>query len=263
VNVGTTGATKGDPQTESACPDFSLVLACYNEENIIDDRIGKIFAVLDGLRFSSEVIFVDDASGDGTRHCIARILSGNPRRDMRKIEHTKNTGRGGAVADGIRAARGRFAGFIDIDLEVGPAYILPCLLALDQGYDVATACRFSKFRAGSIHRYIMSRGYSSLVRRQTGVPLRDTETGFKFFCRGRILPVLEQVRDQGWFWDTEIMVRAYLAGLRIVELPALFVRCTDKKSSVRIWRDSLDYLRKLRQFSRALSEKTVRSGESV
>jgi hypothetical protein len=71
------------------------------------------------------------------------------------------------------------------------------------------------------------------------------------------------VQDQGWFWDTEIMVRAHLAGLRIAELPALFARCTDKKSTVRIWRDSLDYFRKLRQFSRALSEKTVRSGESA
>jgi len=255
VNVGTTGATKGDPRTESACLDFSVVLACYNEESIIDDRIRKIFAVLDGLRFSSEVIFVDDASGDATRHCIDRILLENPRRDMRKIEHAQNTGRGGAVADGIRAARGRFAGFIDIDLEVGPGYMLPCLLALDQGYDVATACRFSKLRVGSMHRNIMSRVYSSLVRRQTGVSLRDTETGFKFFRRDRISPVLEQVQDQGWFWDTEIMVRAYLAGLRIVELPALFVRCTDKKSTVRIWRDSLDYFRKLRQFGRALSEK--------
>jgi glycosyltransferase involved in cell wall biosynthesis len=255
VNVGTTGATKGDPRTESACLDFSLVLACYNEESIIDDRIRKIFAVLDGLRFSSEVIFVDDASGDATRHCIDRILLENPRRDMRKIEHAQNTGRGGAVADGIRAARGRFAGFIDIDLEVGPGYMLPCLLALDQGYDVATACRFSKLRVGSMHRNIMSRVYSSLVRRQTGVSLRDTETGFKFFRRDRISPVLEQVQDQGWFWDTEIMVRAYLAGLRIVELPALFVRCTDKKSTVRIWRDSLDYFRKLRQFGRTLSEK--------
>jgi glycosyltransferase involved in cell wall biosynthesis len=257
VNVARTGLTKGDPRTKSACPDFSLVLACYNEAGIIDDRIAKIFAVLDGLRFSSEVIFVDDASGDGTRHCIDRILSENPRRDMRKIEHVKNTGRGGAVADGIRAARGRFAGFIDIDLEVGPGYMLPCLLALDQGYDVATACRSAKLTVGSMHRAILSRGYSSLVRRQTGVSLRDTETGFKFFRRDRISPVLEQVQDQGWFWDTEIMVRAYLAGLRIVELPALFVRCNDKKSTVRIWRDSLDYLRKLRRFSRALPEKNV------
>jgi len=165
MNVGTTGSTKGYPRMESASPDFSLVLACYNEESIIDDRIHKIFAVLDALRFSNEIIFVDDASGDGTRHCIDRILSENPGRDIRKIEHPQNTGRGGAVADGIRAARGRFVGFIDIDLEVGPNYILPCLLALDQGYDVATACRFYKHRVGSMHRHIMSRGYITLVRR--------------------------------------------------------------------------------------------------
>jgi glycosyltransferase involved in cell wall biosynthesis len=263
MNVRAAAAINGHPPMEIPCPDFSLVLACYNEESIIDDRIRRIFAILDSLRFSSEVIFVDDASEDRTRRCIDRILSENPHRDIRKIEHAQNTGRGGAVADGIRAARGRFVGFIDIDLEVGPNYILPCLLALDQGYDVATACRFYKLTVGSMHRLIMSRVYSILVRRQTGVPLRDTETGFKFFRRDRISAVLEQVQDPGWFWDTEIMVRAYRAGLRIVELPALLVRCTDKKSTVQIWRDSLGYFRKLRQFSRAISDKTVRSGESA
>jgi glycosyltransferase involved in cell wall biosynthesis len=263
MNVRAAAAINGHPPMESPCPDFSLVLACYNEESIIDDRIRRIFAILDSLRFSSEVIFVDDASEDRTRRCIDRILSENPHRDIRKIEHAQNTGRGGAVAGGIRAARGRFVGFIDIDLEVGPNYILPCLLALDQGYDVATACRFYKLTVGSMHRLIMSRVYSILVRRQTGVPLRDTETGFKFFRRDRISPILEEVQDPGWFWDTEIMVRAYRAGLRIVELPALLVRCTDKKSTVQIWRDSLGYFRKLRQFSRAISDKTVRSGESA
>jgi glycosyltransferase involved in cell wall biosynthesis len=236
-------------------PDLSLILACYNEEGIIENRISKIFEVLDSLNFTNEVIFVDDASRDGTRHCIDRILSKNPRRDMRKIEHGQNTGRGGAVADGIRAARGRFVGFIDIDLELAPKYILPCLLALDQGYDVAIAHRFYKLKIGFVHRHIMSRGYNVLVRHQTGVPLRDTEAGFKFFRRDRISRVLEQVQEQGWFWDTEIMVRAHLAGLRIVEIPALFDRCTDKASSVRLWQDSLIQFRKLRQLSRAISDK--------
>src|SRR5205085_2767118 len=83
---------------------------------------------------------------------------------------------GGAVSDGIRAARGNFVGFIDVDLEVKPDYIAPCLRALEQGYDVATARRIYKIQPGSLHRQIMSRGYNVLVRWQTAVPLMDTET---------------------------------------------------------------------------------------
>jgi glycosyltransferase involved in cell wall biosynthesis len=234
-------------------PDVSLVLACYNEEGIIEQRIGKIFEVLDALQTSNEVIFVDDGSRDATGSMIDRILIENPDRKLRKIEHVHNTGRGSAVSDGIRAARGRVVGFIDLDLEVKPSYILPCLLALAQGYDVATAFRVYKISLGSLHRHIMSRSYGALVRWQISVPLRDTETGFKFFHRDRILPILDTVRDQGWFWDTEIMVRAYLAGLRIVEIPALHERCTDKVSSVRLWHDSWVQFTRLRQFSRAIS----------
>lgn len=233
-------------------PDLSLVLACYNEERILERSVGEIFRVLDALRSISEVIFVDDASRDRTSTIIDRILAANPERDLHKIEHVHNVGRGGAVSDGIRAARGRVVGFIDLEVKAG--YIVPCLLALEQGYDVATALRIHKLQLGSLHRYVMSHGYRALLRWRLDVPLKDTETGYKFFRRDRILPVLDTVRDQGWFWDTEIMVQAYLAGLRIIEIPALYQRRTDKQSSVRIFRDSLLHLHKLQQFSSVVSK---------
>jgi hypothetical protein len=86
------------------------------------------------------------------------------------------------------------------------------------------------------------------MQRMIRVPLADTETGFKLFRREPILPVLAQCEDRGWFWDTEIMVRAHHAGLAIVEVPVLFVRRFDKQSSVQPIRDSLDYFRKLWRF---------------
>jgi hypothetical protein len=82
----------------------------------------------------------------------------------------------------------------------------------------------------------------------------DTETGYKFFRRDRILPVLDKVSDRGWFWDTETMLMAYLAKLQIIEIPALFERRTDRPSSVRVFRDSLLHFKKLNQFSRVISK---------
>ena len=235
-------------------PDLSLVLACYNEERILERSVDEIFLVLDALRSTSKVIFVDDGSGDRTRSVINRLLLDNPKRDLRKIEHVRNLGRGRTVSDGIRAARGRFVGFIDVDLEVPARYILPCLLALEQGYDVATALRIYNLRLGSLHRRLMSQGYRALLRWRLDVPLRDTETGYKFFRRDRILPVLDRALDQGWFWDTEVMVQAYLAGLRIIEIPALHQRRSDKQSSVNVFRDSVLHFRKLQRYGRVVSE---------
>lgn len=152
------------------------------------------------------------------------------------------------MRDGIEAAAGRYVGFIDIDLEVHARYVPSCVAALEEGYDVATALRVYKFYWRSMDRYVMSKGYRWLMRRLLDVPLQDTETGFKFFRRDAILPILERTRDVGWFWDTEVMVRAHHAGLRIIEIPALFVRRFDKQSSLHPVADTIEYVGKLWRF---------------
>jgi glycosyltransferase involved in cell wall biosynthesis len=234
--------------------DFSLVIACYNEEPILEASVADTFRVLDALHWTSEVVFVDDHSRDRTVEVIDRIVAANPGRAITVIRHPQNVGRGGTVTDGIRAARGRYVGFIDIDLEVHAMYLLPCLLALEQGADVATALRIYRFQWRSLDRYILSRGYRWLSSQVIPPALQDTETGFKLFNRERILPVLDACRDRGWFWDTEVMVRAHYAGLRIREIPVLFLRRFDKQSSVRPIHDTLDYLQKLWRFRSVVRE---------
>ena len=237
--------------------DLSLVIACYNEEPILAASMTDVFAVLDALRWTAEVIFVDDRSRDRTRDVIAQIVAANPGRTIQVLAHETNIGRGGTVMDGMRIGRGRFLAFIDIDLEVHARYLLPCLLALERGNDVATALRIYRFSWRSLDRYVLSRGYGWLVRRLIDLPLQDTETGFKVFRAERIRPVLDACVDRGWFWDTEVMVRAHAAGLRMVEVPVLFLRRFDKASSVRAFRDTVEYLRKLwafRPIARALRE---------
>jgi glycosyltransferase involved in cell wall biosynthesis len=239
--------------------DFSLVVACYNEEPILEASMVETFRVLDAMRWTSEVVFVDDRSRDRTLAVIDRIRDANPQRQIQVIAHPANVGRGGTVMDGIRAARGRLVGFIDIDLEVHARYLLPCLLALESGADVATALRVYRFQWRSLDRYVLSRGYRWLVSMLIPMPFQDTETGFKLFRRDRILPVLDACIDRGWFWDTEVMVRAHYAGLEIVEIPALFLRRFDKQSSVRAVKDSLDYLAKLWQFRGIVASLRARS----
>lgn len=239
---------------------LSLVIACYNEEPILERSVRQIFDVLDHSNFSYEIIFVDDCSKDRTRAIIDNIIARNPNRPLRKIFHAENKGRGATVTDGFRAAAGEFVGFIDIDLEVHARYLPWCLIELRHGADVATALRTYKFRWRSLDRYVLSRGYSWLRRKLLGVPIKDTETGFKFFRRIKLLPVLEEIEDPRWFWDTEVMVRSYLRGYKIVEVPCLFVRRFDKMSSVRAWTDTWDYFVKLWRFRKVVrARKTAKS----
>lgn len=237
--------------------DLSLVIACYNEEPILVESIQEVLKVLDDTPFSFEIIFVDDASRDGTRAVIESIIRQAPEHRWKKLFHPVNRGRGRTVMDGIALAEGRVVGFIDIDLEVHARYIPACVRAILDGYDVATAWRIYKLSRSTIFRSFFSRGYIFLVRALLPIRLRDTETGFKFFSRERILPLLAQTQAEGWFWDTEIMTLCVLNNFRIMEIPSLFIRRTDVESTVRIFRDSISYFKHLWRFHRALKAQSL------
>src|SRR5437667_1351111 len=233
-------------------PRLSVVLACYNEEEILASSFAEIHEELEGIGCPYEFVFVDDASRDRTRDLIREIVAAHPSVAIQVILRETNRGRGATVADGFRAARGEIAGFLDVDLEVHARYIPSLVRAIDKGADVATVRRIYAFQLRSLDRYFMSRGYSYLVRRLLGTSLRDTETGYKFFRRQALLPLLDEVRDPGWFWDTEVMVRAERRGLRIAEIPGAYVRRFDKTSTVRGLRDSVHYFGRLLSFRRQL-----------
>jgi glycosyltransferase involved in cell wall biosynthesis len=238
--------------------DLSLVLPCYNEEVVIEDSVAQIVEVMGGTRYSYEIIFVDDCSGDHTRELIDQAIERYPDQRMSRIFHEWNVGRGGTVADGIRAGKGDVAGFIDIDLEVHARYIPSCVNAVQDGADVAIGRRVYKLNLRSLDRYVMSAGYVWLVRKLLGVDLNDTETGYKFFKRERILPLLDEIEDQRWFWDTEVMVRSHYKQYQIVEIPCLFLRRFDKKSTVSPLSDTVDYFRKLWRFRKVVKDELAR-----
>ena len=71
----------------------------------------ETFRVLDAMRATYEVIFVDDCGQDGTSQLIDEIIAAHPDRQLSKIQHETNVGRGGTVTDGIHAAKGTYVGF--------------------------------------------------------------------------------------------------------------------------------------------------------
>jgi glycosyltransferase AglD len=240
-----------------APPRVSVVVACYNEESVLRESFAALAGTLEDFERSWEVLFVDDCSSDGTREIIRSLIEEHPELALRSILHERNRGRGATVGDGFRAARGEVVGYLDIDLEVHSRYIPSLVRAIEAGADVATVRRIYAFQVLSLDRYLMSRGYSWLVRRLLGTSLHDTETGYKFFRRGAVLPLLDEIRDEGWFWDTEVMIRAERRGLRIEEIPGAYVRRYDKTSTVHGLRDSGRYFLQLLRFRRSIRQGRV------
>ena len=240
-------------------PRVSVVLACYNEAEHIERSFAEIRDTLTQTGWPFEILLVDDVSRDATREILQRIVESHRHLDLRLILHDRNQGRGATVTDGFRASRGTVAGYLDVDLEVHCRYIPSLVRAIERGADIATVQRIYAFQLGSLDRYFMSRGYSFLVRHLLGVPFRDTETGYKFFRRETVLPLLDEIEDEGWFWDTEFMARAARRGFRVAEVPGAYIRRDDKTSTVRGVRDSARYFRQLLRFRRTLPPGTQSS----
>lgn len=231
--------------------DVSLVLACYNEAGLFVESVKRIRSVLENSRYRYEIIFVDDASRDETARLIASYCKKYP--NMRAIYHEKNCGRGKTVTDGIKEAQGKVVGYIDIDCEVSPVYMPSMIsLILKNQADVVLGRRHYRTSPRAIVREVLSRGYQWLSDTLIGTGGLDTETGYKFFDRKKIVPVLRHATHAGWFWDTEIVIYAKRAKLRIMEVPVLFLRRFDKISSVNIVRDTIDYMIQLWGFRKKL-----------
>jgi uncharacterized membrane protein YbhN (UPF0104 family) len=78
-------------------------------------------------------------------------------------------------------------------------------------------------------RGVPSRGYNALVRLLLRSEVRDHQCGFKAFDREVLFALLEEVEDDHWFWDTELLVRAQRAGYRVAELPVTWTPKGDSK----------------------------------
>ncbi len=240
--------------------DLSVILPCYNEASILRESVGKVREILDQSIYRYEIIIAEDSSTDGT-DVIAKEMSERSK-EIVWCHRDERTGRGSAVANAIKAARGRIVGFLDVDLETPAHYILPMVLAIQDGADISTGVRHIKLKnidfVLKLDKILSHYGYLWISQRLLGTKLQDTETGFKFFNRERILPILEEIKDQHWFWDTEVMVRPYFRGYKIKEIPTLFSMRHGRKSKVNFVKDSLSHFRNLLKLRQEIkSDKTM------
>lgn len=226
--------------------DLSIILPLYNEGPTLAASVAKIVKVLESLKKSWEIIFVEDKSTDATREIIEELAG--QIKNTRVIYHRQNLGRGQSVADGIRVARGQICGYLDVDLEVAADYIPIFVEEIEKGADITVGRRFYERGLGSILRFLASNIYALIVKLFLKIPIVDTEAGYKFFKRARILPILAKVKDKKWFWDTEICARAFWAGAKISQVPVLYVRRANKKSAVRLVPDTWAYITKIIKF---------------
>ena len=103
-------------------PDYSLIIACYNEGSTFEESLNKISTQVKKMKGVWEIIFVEDRSTDNTKAIVEKFIREN--KNAKAIYHNRNLGRGKSVTDGIIASRGDICGYIDADFEISPTIVI-------------------------------------------------------------------------------------------------------------------------------------------
>ncbi len=216
---------------ERSLPHLSVIIPVYNAEGFLAKTLSELDGFLCGLAFSSELILVDDGGADRSFE-IASAWAGEARPyAVRALRHERNQGKGGAVATGMLAAAGKFRIFIDVDLAYPPSQILRILEALEEGADVATACRVhpeSRYTISpAFFHYLYTRHLASRVinwaLRHTLIPnCSDSQAGLKGFRAEAAKEIFSRQRVKGFPFDVEALFLAGRMGYRTREVAVEF-----------------------------------------
>ena len=194
-------------------PVVSVVLPACNEAEIIEAAVLEVAEVLEDMGIGYEIIVVDSASSDDTRTRAEDLA--HPRVRTLRVDRP---GKGAAVGDGLRAARGKYIGFMDTDLEIAPTEVPLFVEALEAGADAAIATKVDRAEDRPLRRRLSTIVYNALVRTVLGTGHRDHQGGMKFF-RAEAADVARAVECDGWFWDTEVLVALGRRGSQVAEVP--------------------------------------------
>jgi putative flippase GtrA len=214
-------------------PVLDVVVPVYNEEIDLGPCVRRLHAYLTAaFPYAFRITIADNASTDATPYVAEHLALGLPYVAVVRIPAK---GRGRALRTVWSGSPAPVLAYMDVDLSTDLAALLPLVAPLISGHsDVAIGTRLARGSrvVRGPKREIISRCYNLVLRSTLAVRFSDAQCGFKAIrsdVAARLLPLVE---DGGWFFDTELLVLAQRAGLRIHEVPVDWVDDADSRVDV-------------------------------
>lgn len=214
--------------------DLSIIIPVFNEQERIEQTLGRLSEYLSQGELVYELIVVDDGSTDATSIIVHSCRNTVPHLSLHVSE--KNQGKGAAVKTGMLAARGALRLFLDADLSTDIGCLDSALGAIERGADIAVGSRqidgFAVAVPQRFGRRIAGYGFRMVVNRLFRLPVKDSQNGFKLFTAEAAEKTFRRLQTRGWAFDVEILVRANDFGFNVKEVPVTWR--DDRRSNVRI-----------------------------
>jgi putative flippase GtrA len=223
-------------------PEIDIVVPVHNEAAALEASLRRLHRFLSAeFPFSWRIVVADNASTDATPEIAARLARAMPGVEYLRVERK---GRGRALRAAWSASPARVVCYMDVDLSTDLRGLLPLVAPLLSGHsDLAIGSRLARGSrvVRGVKREVISRAYNRILHATLRTRFSDAQCGFKAVRRDVLDSLLPAIRDDGWFFDTELLVLAQRAGLRIHEVPVDWV--DDPDSRVDIVRTALDDLK--------------------
>ena len=214
----------------SAAPLLDVVIPVYNEQAGLARSVRRLHRYLAcEFPFSWRIVIADNASTDDTP-AIGRALAA----ELGGVRclRLERKGRGRALRAAWAASDARVVCYMDVDLSTDLRALLPLVAPLISGHsDLAIGSRLARGArvVRGPKRQILSRGYNLLLRAGLAARFTDAQCGFKAIRADIAAHLLPLIRDDGWFFDTELLILAQRAGLRIHEVPVDWIDDPDSR----------------------------------
>jgi putative flippase GtrA len=231
---------------------LDIVIPVYNEEQDLPGSVRRLHHFLaTEVPYPSRITVADNASTDSTLAVAQALADELPDVD---VIHLDAKGRGGALYTAWMSSDADVVAYMDVDLSTDLSALMPLVAPLISGHsDVAIGSRLaasSRVVRGPKREFV-SRSYNLILRGVLGARFSDAQCGFKAVRADVARQLLPLVVDTGWFFDTELLVIAERAGLRIHEVPVDWV--DDPDSRVDIINTAINDLKGCWRVGRALA----------
>ena len=211
-----------------------IVVPVFNEERDLGPSNRRLHAFVGtSFPFSTRVTIADNGSTDATWALATDLAASLPGVRALRIPEA---GRGRALHEVWSTSDADVVAYMDVDLSTDLAALLPLVAPILSGHSaIAIGSRLARGAhvARGAKRELISRCYNLILRLALGVRFGDAQCGFKAVLAREARRLIPSVQNRNWFFDTELLVLAERAGLRIHEVPVDWVDDADSRVDVR------------------------------
>ena len=227
---------------------IEFVLPVLNEERALNTSINILKDYLDNnlSDYRWSILIADNGSSDATSEIAMSLVADDKRIQYLRLE---KRGRGRALKQAWLNSDADILGYMDIDMSTNLT-IIPqmILLILDDQNDLVIGSRIlngSVVKRRTLFREFLSRSYSMLIRTMFLTGFVDAQCGFKILTHKAAQEILPAVKDNGWFFDTELLLLAEDNGYSVAEVPVEWTDDPDSRVRIinTIWEDLKGLLR--------------------